>query len=70
MIPTVKWHKIGLLAAYCIKRRGTLIPISTFRFHLNRTELQELFLDELRKQNWFNISVSSVLSEELILSIQ
>jgi len=47
-----------------------VIPISTFRFHLNHTELQELFLNELRKQNWFNISVSIVLSEELILSIQ
>lgn len=45
-------------------------PISTFRFHLNLAELQELLLEELRKQNWFDISVSSVLSEELILSIQ
>jgi len=42
--------------------------ISTFRFHQNPTELEELFLEELRKQNWFSISISSILCEELFLS--
>ena len=43
---------------------------STFRLQLNAARLEELLLDEIRKQNWLRISISKVLNEEILLSIQ
>jgi hypothetical protein len=43
---------------------------STFRYHLTHSKLEEIFLEELRKQNWFTISISKILREELFLSMQ
>lgn len=34
------------------------------------TELEEIFFYELCKQNWLTISISSILNEEIILSLQ
>lgn len=42
----------------------------TVQFYLNLVKLEEMFLDELRKQNWLSISVSNVLDEELFISLQ
>ncbi len=42
----------------------------TVQFYLNSAKLEEMFLDELRKQNWLSISVSNVLGEELFISLQ
>lgn len=42
----------------------------TVQFYLNLVKLEEMFLDELRKQNWLSISVSNVLGEELFISLQ
>jgi len=44
--------------------------ISTFQFRIIQKEMEEIFFDELRKQNWFNILISNVLSEELFISNQ
>lgn len=43
---------------------------STYRFQLNAAQIEELLLDEIRKQNWIRISVSKILNEEILLSIQ
>ena len=43
---------------------------STYRLQLNAAQLEELLLDEIRKQNWLRISVSKILREEILLSIQ
>ncbi|MEJ2506291.1 MAG: hypothetical protein P8Y81_08515 [Ignavibacteriaceae bacterium] len=43
---------------------------STAQFILRPTELEEIFLYELCKQNWLTISISTLLSEELIISLQ
>ena len=43
---------------------------STYRLQLNAAQLEELLLDEIRKQNWLRISISKVLNEEILLSIQ
>ena len=42
----------------------------TVQFYLNLVKLEEMFLDELRKQNWLSISVSNVLCEEIFISLQ
>ena len=43
---------------------------STYRLQLNAAQIEELLLDEIRKQNWIRISVSKILREEILLSIQ
>jgi hypothetical protein len=43
---------------------------STDRFRLNSAQLEEMLLDEIRKQNWLRITISKVLNEEILLSIQ
>jgi len=43
---------------------------STVQILAQPTELEEIFLYELCKQNWLTISISSVLGEEIILSLQ
>lgn len=43
---------------------------STAQFLPQSTELEEIFLYELCKQNWLTISISTILSEEIILSLQ
>ncbi|MCZ6702089.1 MAG: hypothetical protein O6940_03510 [Ignavibacteria bacterium] len=42
----------------------------TVQFYLNPVKSEEMFLEELRKQNWLFISVSNVLGEELFISLQ
>ncbi len=42
----------------------------TVQFYLNSAKLEEMFLDELRRQNWLSISVSNVLCEEIFISLQ
>lgn len=42
----------------------------TVQFYLNAAKSEEMFLDELRKQNWLSISVCNVLGEELFISLQ
>ncbi len=42
----------------------------TVQFYLNPVKSEEMFLDELRKQNWLSIAVSNVLGEELFISLQ
>jgi hypothetical protein len=42
---------------------------STNKFLLNSAQLEELLLDEIRKQNWLRITISKVLNEEILLSI-
>lgn len=44
--------------------------LSTNRLQLNAAQIEELLLDEIRKQNWIRISVSKILREEILLSIQ
>ena len=41
---------------------------STYR-QLNPAQLEEMLLDEIRKQNWLRITISKVLNEEILLSI-
>ena len=43
---------------------------STYRSKLNSAQLEEMMLDEIRKQNWLRITISKVLNEEFLLSIQ
>jgi hypothetical protein len=43
---------------------------STVQFLHQPTEIEEIFLYELCKQNWLTISISTLLGEELILSLQ
>ena len=43
---------------------------STVQFFSIPSEIEEIFLYELCKQNWLTISISSVLGEEIILSLQ
>ncbi|UCH65550.1 MAG: hypothetical protein JSW63_13250 [Ignavibacterium sp.] len=43
---------------------------STSRIQLNPAQIEELLLDEIRKQNWLRITISKVLNEEILLSIQ
>jgi len=42
---------------------------STNKFLLHSAQLEELLLDEIRKQNWLRITISKVLNEEILLSI-
>ena len=44
--------------------------LSTDRLQLNAAQIEELLLDEIRKQNWIRITISKVLNEEILLSIQ
>jgi len=44
--------------------------ISTNQFEVIPTKTEEMFLEELRKQNWLFISTSTVLKEEIFLSLQ
>ena len=43
---------------------------STNQFEVIPTKTEEMFLEELRKQNWLFISTSTVLNEEIFLSLQ
>jgi len=43
---------------------------STDRLQLNAAQIEELLLDEIRKQNWLRITISKVLNEEILLTIQ
>ena len=43
---------------------------STHKFPLNSVQLEELLFDEIRKQNWLSFTISKVLNEELIFTIQ
>jgi|GEM_PF-5908321 len=43
---------------------------STTQYLLIPTELEEILLHEICRQNWLTISISSVLDEEIILSLQ
>ena len=66
----MSWHKISTPVVKFNLLELHMKKLSTNRLQLNAAQIEELLLDEIRKQNWIRISVSKILREEILLSIQ